>query len=105
MNVGNYRNTIVAQVMIERFARAQVGVDTKEFAHDKAFCKHAARFYVLFVNAVIPDQRISHRYDLPAVGWIGQDLLITGHCGVKDNFAYDFSLCAEASAVPNSSVF
>src|SRR5262245_40268845 len=90
IDIGNSRNPRSAQILVERFARAPVGVGARELPHDEAFGKYAARFYVLFVDAVISDERISHRDDLSAVGWIGEDLLIAGHCSVEDNLTHNF---------------
>ena len=42
-------------------------------------------FLIERVDAVVSDQRIRHRHDLPAIRRIGQNFLITGHRSVEAN--------------------
>ena len=46
-----------------------------------------ARLHVLAVGTGIADVRIGKRDDLPTVGRVGQDLLVTRHRCIEDDFA------------------
>ena len=60
----------------------------------KPFNLHLGRFKIVFVDAVIADERIGERDNLPRIGGVGQYLLITRHSGIKD----DFTVCAPFGA-------
>jgi len=44
-------------------------------------------FNILRIDANISDVWIGQRHYLAAIGRVGQDLLISGHCGVKHHFS------------------
>jgi len=47
----------------------------------------ARAFFVHKIDPVIADFRVGHGDDLPAVGRVGQDFLVTGHGSVEAHFA------------------
>jgi hypothetical protein len=61
-------------------------------------------FLVLAVGAGIADVRIGQRNDLPALGRVGQDFLVSRHCGIENHFAYRFSIFADRRTVKDGSV-
>jgi hypothetical protein len=65
---------------------------------------NAFRFAVFRIDAVIADMRISQRDDLPGVGRVGQDFLITAERGVEHHFADAFSTGANGLAPEYRSV-
>ena len=54
---------------------------------DKALHLDPPGFQVLGVDPVIAHEGIGHGDDLPLVGRVGEDLLITGHGGVEHHLA------------------
>ena len=50
------------------------------------------------IDAVVADERVGHRDDLPLVGRIGEDLLVAGHRGVEDDLARGLAAGAEGLA-------
>ena len=65
---------------------------------------YARRFHVFRVRARVADVGIRQGYDLPAVGGIRQDFLVTGHRGVEDDFADSLAVGADRCAPKNGSV-
>ena len=62
------------------------------------------RLHVFAVGTGITDVRIRQGYDLPAVGWIRQDLLVTSHRSIENDFADSFTVGADRCAVEYGSV-
>ena len=75
------------QIILQRHRRAKVRNDPARLADDKALDPRPTRFDIFGVRAVVADERVRHTDDLPRVAWVGQDLLIAGHRGVKDHLA------------------
>src|SRR5881394_1474612 len=99
------RDVALAQIFIERHLRAPVARDLAQLFDDKAAHMWFAAFAVEGIDAVIADQRISHRYDLSAIRRIGQHLLVTGHRGVEANLADACTGCAKRFTLEMSAVF
>ena len=64
-----------------------------------------AAFLIQRVDPVISDQRVCHCHNLPAVGWIGQHFLITGHRRVEANLTNACASRAKRFALEISAVF
>ena len=63
------------------------------------------RLLVAPVGTDIADMRIRQRDDLSAIGRIGQDFLIAGHRGIKNNFALGVAISADGLAPKQTTVF
>ena len=105
IDVGNDRNAVFDQVIVERVGCAPVAGNRGHAAHDEGFEKWLSRFDVFPIDAGIADQRIRHRDDLTGVGRIRQDLLIARHRSVENDFANGFAFKAVSLAVKNPAVF
>ena len=77
----------VLQKAVQRLLRAPVARRVGEFLDDEAGDLHPARLEIVGRDAVVADERVRQRDQLPGVGGIGQDLLIAGHAGIEDDFA------------------
>ena len=64
-----------------------------------------AGFRVFGVDAVVADLRVGHAHDLSAIGWIGDDLLVSGHGGVETNFPGGGSGGSEGGSMEIATVF
>ena len=62
-------------------------------------------FGVFGVDAVVADERVGHADHLAILGGIGQNFLISGHGGVKDDFARGFTGAGKGLAGEDRSVF
>jgi hypothetical protein len=60
---------------------------------------NARRFHILAVGSGIADVRIGQRDNLPAVGRIRQDLLVTGQGRIEYDFANGFAVFAYGLAM------
>src|SRR4029434_6816114 len=74
-------------------------------AHDKRLEERPAGFDVFGIDAGIPDHRVSHRHNLSGVRRVRQDLLISAHRGVENDFADSFALESVSFATKNTTVF
>src|SRR5450432_848818 len=99
------RNLPAAQIFIKRARRAPVARDLAQFLDHKSADMRRSAFGVGVVRAVITDQRVGHRHDLPAIRWICQHLLVTGHGSVEANFTDCNAGCAKRFAFEGASVF
>ncbi len=79
-------DTVLGEVRGEILIGAPIGDDRAEFADDEPGGMGSEGFHIDLVDAVIADLRIGHGDDLPAVGGVGEDLLITGHGSVEAHF-------------------
>ena len=62
------------------------------------------RLHVVAVGAGVANMGIGKRDDLAAVGWIREDLLVTGHRGVEYDFADRLPFGANRGTVENGAV-
>ena len=93
------------EVMIERFHRAEVAVDSAQLADHESGQVGLLAFHVVGIHAVVADFGVGHAYDLAAVTGIGEDLLVAGHGGVEAHLAIDLAGRAERIACVNRAIF
>ena len=55
--------------------------------NDKAGRLKSLRLEIVVVDPIVPDHRVGHSYELTGITWVGQNLLVTRHPGVKNDFA------------------
>ena len=92
------------QVVVQRAGGAKIARHTTVLTHDEASQMWAAALHILLVDAVVANLRVGHRDNLTAITWIGQNLLITGHGSVEDDFAIHLTGGTERCACKYSSV-
>ena len=95
----------IAQVFIERYLGAPIAWYFGQFFNNKTAHMRGAAFLIQRVDPVISDQRVCHCHNLPAVGWIGQHFLITGHRRVEANLPDACPSCAKGFTLEISAVF
>src|SRR5262245_52289004 len=105
IDAGNYGNAISGQVIFERFGRTPITRQWRKALYDERLQEGFPGLDVFRINAGIADQRIRHRHDLAGVRWVGQDLLITRHRSIENNFAQGFAFKAVSIAAENTPVF
>src|SRR5262249_18743866 len=93
------------QIFIERHFGAPVARDLGQFLNDEP--AHVRRLTLLVerVDAIVSDQGIRHRHDLPAIRRIGQHFLVTGHRGVEANLTDACAGRAKRFALEITTVF
>ena len=71
----------------QRLLAAEITRQHRQIANDQSGGPDFAGLFVFVVNTRIPDMRVSQGYQLPRIGGVGQDLLITGHGSVEHHLA------------------
>ena len=92
------------QILLRGFRGAPVGGQRGEFADDEGFDIRLGGFLVVVIGADIADVRIGEANDLPGVAGIGENFLVTGERGIKNDFTAAASASARRAAVKYSSV-
>ena len=76
-----------------------------ELADDQALDIGLGRLVVCLVGAVVADLGIGENDDLPGVGGIGGDFLVTGKGSIKNDLALAFARVSIAVATEDAPVF
>ena len=105
VDLGEHGNLVALEKFLGNLLRAPVGADARELAHDQPFDIRTRGFVVVGVGAVIADFRIGEDYDLAGVRRVGEDFLVAGDGGIKNNFPVTFTFCSVAFAAEDSSIF
>ncbi len=105
VDFGEHGNLVALQILFRDLLRAPVGADPRELAHDQALDVGTRGFVVVGVGAVIADFRIGEDYDLAGVGGVGENFLVSGDRGVKNNFPVTFTFSSVAFAAEDPAIF
>ena len=105
IDVPDDRNLVAIEIKLRAFAGAPVGSDLGEFADDQRFDVGPRSFFVIEIRADIADVRISETHDLPGVAGIGENFLVSGEAGIKNDFAAAARDGAGCAAVKYAPVF
>lgn len=97
-------NVVALEVSLSRFAGAPARGNLREIADDERFDIGARRFLVLGIGADVADVRIRQADNLAGIAGIGEDFLIAGEAGIKNNFSAAAATGAGRAAVKYSSV-
>src|SRR5262249_49293017 len=84
-------DVVLPHVRLQRYPPAPVRGIRAGFLDDEAVDPRTPRLHVLWIDAVVADQRVGHAHELAAIGRIGEDLLIARHGSVEDDFAMSFA--------------
>ena len=93
-----------AKIVIERLLRSPITRTPTRFLDDKPLRPDAARFGIVFGDAVIPDMRAGHCDDLTLIRGVGENLLIAGHGSIEDYLPYRLSLEPEGATLKDRPV-
>ena len=104
IQIPNHRDAVALQILLRGFAGAPVRSERGKFAHDQRFDVRLRRFLVVEIRAHVADVRIREADDLAGVARIGENFLIAGEAGVKNDFAAAAGASARRAAVKDSSV-
>ena len=97
-------NAIATQVMIGGLGGAPVGSQGGKLAHDQGLDERPRRFLIFKIGAHVADMRISKADDLARVAGIGEDFLIAGETGIKNDLTAPAGAGARGASVKDSSV-
>ena len=83
-----------------KLRKSQLELRTRE----KAGSVIGVGFKIFRIATGVADMRIGQRNDLTTIGWIGEDFLIAGHRGIKNNFATGQTICTDGLPLENRTV-
>src|SRR2546421_1954615 len=92
------------QIVVEADAAPPRRRAGRGFLDDEAVGPRAVRLDVLFVDAVVADHRVRHGHDLAAIRRIREDLLVSRHGRIEDDFTASFPGGAEGAAAEDAPV-
>src|SRR6185312_468465 len=104
VDAGNGHGPATLQVLRQAFAAAPVAGDAWHVAYHQPGCLHLRRFAILGIDPGVADVRVGQGDDLPGVGRIGQDFLVTGHGRVEDDLANRLANRAHGMAAEHAAV-
>jgi len=96
---------VTIQIKLRGFRRAPVRRNLRKLADDQRFNVRARRFFVIEICANISNVRIREANDLPGVAWVGENFLVSGEAGVKNDFSAAARNRAGRAAVKYAPVF
>jgi hypothetical protein len=86
---------VTDQIIGEGFISTPIAEDGTILFNDEPFYFRFPGFDILCVDPIISNKGIGHGDDLPFIGRIGEDLLVAGHAGIKNNLSCLFSQTPE----------
>lgn len=105
VNVPDHRNLVAFEIFVCSFARAPVRRNRRKVPHDQPFDIRPRRLLIIEVRANIPNVGIGQADNLSRVAGVGENFLISGKTGVKNNFAATAAMSARRTSFKYSSVF
>jgi hypothetical protein len=104
VDVADDGDAMAFEIGLRSFARPPVGSEKGKFADDQAFDERLGRFLIIEIGADITDVGIGQADDLPGVAGVGENFLISGEAGIKNDFAATAGASTRGAAVKDSSV-
>lgn len=100
----NGDDAVLLEVGIETHRCPPVGIAILILLDDEAGEEEAAALDILGIDAGVADLGVGHGDHLPLVGRVGENLLIAGHGGIKDDFPAGFTRGAEGFSAKDTPV-
>src|SRR5262249_31059962 len=101
----DHRHVRVSEKLLRGFLRAPVARERGEFADSETLDEWLCGLFIGIVRAVVADLGIGENDDLTGVGRIGEDFLIAGDGGIKNDFAGALGGRANTLALEDAAVF
>jgi len=105
IDIPNRGNFVAIQIKLRRFRRTPIGRNLRKLPNDQRFNVRSRRLFVIEIRANISNMRISEANDLPSVARVGENFLVSGEAGVKNNFSAAARDRAGRAAVKYAPVF
>ena len=99
------RDVVFFQEILNGILTAEIAGNTGQLADNISVRPWSARLHILITNTIIADKRVSHNNSLSCVRRVSQDLQITGHRGIKYDFADDFAGGANTGSLEHGAIF
>jgi hypothetical protein len=95
---------VIDQIVRERFISTPIAENGAILFDDEPFYLRSLGFDILLVDSIVSNKGIGHGDDLTFVGRIGEDLLVAGHAGIKNNFSCLFTQKPERPSLEYSPI-
>ncbi len=105
VDLGDTDDAVRLHILLERSPGTPVGRHRAEFAGDKTLDEGFARLVVLVVGPVIPDVGVGHDHDLAGIGRVSQDLLVSEHRRIENDFSRGLAHTSKGAAQERPAVF
>ena len=105
INLAQHRNFMMFEIFFRHLLRTPIRAHARELPHDQALNIRTRRFAVFSVGAVVSNLRICENDNLPGIGRVSENFLISGQGSIKNDFAVAFALCAVAFASEDAAIF
>ena len=96
---------LFGQEALRGLIRAPVARQRRKLAHRQSFYIRPRRLGVVLIRAVVADLRIRQHHDLPGIGRVGEDFLVSGDRGIEDHFARAFDGRTKTLSLEDRAVF
>src|ERR1700735_385188 len=93
------------QIFLRRLGRTPVRSQRRKLAHHQSLDVRLGRFLVVEICAYISNVRVSEADDLAGITRVGENFLVTGEAGIKNDFSAAARASAGRAAFKYSSVF
>src|SRR5207237_651017 len=104
INIRYTYNVLFLKIILYRFIGLFTAVGNVIVFANKAGNLYLSRFHFVGINAIVTNVRVCGHHYLPKVGWVGKYFLVTGHAGVKANFARSGAYFACGFTIKSGSV-
>nr|GEU28458.1 hypothetical protein [Tanacetum cinerariifolium] len=104
IDTGDGDDVLGLQVVGQRLGGAEIRCQQRQVADDQTGGVDFGGLDVFGIDAVVADVRIRQGDDLAAVGWIGKDLLVTGHGSIENHFPGGVTGSADRKTFEDGSV-
>jgi hypothetical protein len=93
------------QIFLGRLRRPPIRSQRRKFAHHESFDIRLGRFLIIDIRAYISNVRVSKANNLAGIAGVGENFLVTGKAGIKNDFSAVARASASRAALKYSSVF
>ena len=95
---------MVFQIIVQLAFRTKVAGDSADRTYDKSGQVRLFALDVFGIDAVITDFRIGHCDDLTTITGIGENFLVSGHRGVKNDLTFHLAISAKGMTNEDSTI-
>jgi hypothetical protein len=95
---------VTDQIIGEGFISAPIAKNGTILFKDEPFYLRSLRFDVLLIDSIVSNKGIGHDDDLTFIRGIGENLLVAGHAGIKNNLSCPLSQKPERPSLEYSPI-
>lgn len=105
VDIPYHGNFVTLEIGLRRFAGAPIRGNLREVADNQPFDVRVRGLLIVAIRANISYVRVSEADNLAGVTGVGENFLVAGKAGIKNDLAATAATCARRAAFKYSSVF